>query len=101
MAVHTYRELHGHYSGCSHYITLIQLPTQPPFKCTLTGWGSGCTLTIRAAYCTLTIGATMCTPMVGVDGCTIMVGAAKHGLVGAGGVLGLCPHGLCYALAVQ
>jgi hypothetical protein len=30
---------------------------------------------------------------------TLTVGAARHGLVGAGGVLGLCPRGSHYALA--
>jgi hypothetical protein len=33
--------------------------------------------------------------------CTLTVGAAGHGLVGAGGVLRLRPHGLHYALAAR
>jgi hypothetical protein len=36
-----------------------------------------------------------------VAGCTLRVGAAGRGLVGAGGVLRLCPCGLHYALAAQ
>jgi hypothetical protein len=79
-------------------LTSIQLLTQPPRKCALSGWGSRCTLTIREAGCTLTIEAAECTPTIGAAGCTLMVGPAGCGLVGAGGVQGLCPRGLRYAL---
>jgi hypothetical protein len=77
-------------------LTLILLLTQPSFKCALTG-GSGCTLTIGAAGCTLTIGAAKCTPTLGAAGCTLTVRAAGRGLVGAGVVLGLCPHSSGFA----
>ena len=59
---------------------------------------AGCTLTIRAAECALTIRAAGCT--LGAARCTLMVGAAGRGLVGAGGVCGLCPRGSRYALTV-
>ncbi len=60
---------------------------------------AGCTPTVGAARCTLTVGAAGCTPTVGAAGCTLTVGAAGRGLVGAGGMLGLRPRGLHYALA--
>jgi hypothetical protein len=82
MAVRTYHGLCGQWSGGLCYISLIQLLTQPTFECTLTVRSSGCTRTIRAAGCTLQQTGQL-------DGCTLMVGAARHCLVGAGGVLGL------------
>jgi hypothetical protein len=82
-------------------LTLIQLITQPPCEFTLTGQGSRGSLTIGAAGCTLTIRAAKCTPVVGAAGQTLTVGAAGRGLVRAGGVLGVCPPGLCYTLAAQ
>jgi hypothetical protein len=69
------------------------------------------TLNIGAAGCTLTIGAAARNPnyrgcrtqpyLSGQPHATLTVGAAGHGLVGAGGVLGLCPRGLCYVLTAR
>jgi hypothetical protein len=53
---------------------------------------------VRAAGCILTVGAAGCTLTVGAAGCTLTAGAAGRGLVGAGGVLGLCPRSSHYAL---
>ncbi len=57
---------------------------------------AGYTLRVGAARCTLTVGAAGCTLKIGAAGCTLTVGAAGRGLVGAGGMLGLCPHGSRY-----
>jgi hypothetical protein len=56
---------------------------------------------IRAAGCTLKVGATGLTLTDRALGCTLMVGAARHGLVGAEGVLGLCTSDSRYVLAAQ